>query len=163
MRPIQALGAMAEVGQSTVFGRKKRTNLGTLIALLIIAAVVVVGAVALYEARPSPHPSYDFNAVNLEITHPTVLGGTTTDSITLGSFTVAGTSFTYTLSLSGQYLAAHSVTSVTLNAPGFTIISLSPALPVPLSQGGSLAISVKISGPSSDYQGVITFYVTESS
>jgi hypothetical protein len=154
---------MGEVGQSAVFGRKKKTTFGTIVAIIIIAVVVIVAVVVLYEALPPAHPSYRFSAVNLEITHPTVLGGTTTDSIMLGSFAASGTSFTYTLSLSGTYVAARSVTSVSLNAPGFTIVSVSPALPVPLSQGGSVAISIGMSGPSSDYSGVLTIYVVEGS
>jgi flagellar basal body-associated protein FliL len=148
--------------QPTASSGKGRTNLIVLIVVLVVVIMAIAG-VAWYKGSGSHPPRYEFSAVNVEVTHPDLLGGTTTSSSTLDSFNANGTNFTYTLTLNGVYYYAHSVSSVNLNSPGFSIVSLSPTLPVPLSQGGSVAISLTISGPPSGYQGVLTINVDEGS
>lgn len=69
-----------------------------------------------------------------------------------------GDTYTETITISSSALLyTHSINQFTVNTPGFTLVSVSPNLPISLSPGSSAAITLTIKAPDEDYSGPVTY------
>jgi autotransporter translocation and assembly factor TamB len=69
-----------------------------------------------------------------------------------------GATYTETITIkSSALLYTYSINQFTVNTPGFTLVSVSPNLPISLSPGSSAAITLTIKVPDEDYSGPVTY------
>jgi len=69
-----------------------------------------------------------------------------------------GQQFTDTITISDSaILFKHSIEQFSVTTPGFTLDSVTPNLPITLSPGGSVTITLTLTAPNEDYTGPITY------
>lgn len=67
--------------------------------------------------------------------------------------------YSFSLRMGGLY-ESHTIDSVTLNTPGFSLVSVNPALPYSMSSGSSVTVTVTGQAPSQNFAGAITLVVS---
>lgn len=78
--------------------------------------------------------------------------------------TNAGSTFTDTITFtSSAAVFSHPINSITIQTPGFTLLSTNPSLPTAaISPGSSIAITLTIQAPSSSYDGPLDIDISTS-
>ena len=86
--------------------------------------------------------------------------GSPTQSYPFNITVSSGQVFYVTLTFkSGALFRTHEITAITVNTPGFQLISVSPPLPVPIAPGGEVTITLEIQAPYTSYTGPLTISV----
>lgn len=105
-------------------------------------------------------------AVNLNVDYSTTDGyfGPSSQALSTSEFSLFnGQEFTETLTLTNNALLfTHNINSITSATPGFTVLSVQPNLPYTLSKGGSVAITIKMRAPDSEYNGPLNLRISTS-
>ena len=60
---------------------------------------------------------------------------------------------------SNAILLTHEITSITVNTPGFQLISISPSLPISIAPGGEISVTLEFQAPYTSYTGPLTITV----
>lgn len=148
-----------------------------IILLLVICSVLFVcgctGAQAVpgssnsntYNAPP-PTPKVDITAMNWYIDYTGTSGyfGPSSQSYNGGYVYNAGDQFTYTMTFQSTALMfSHPINAITIQTPGFSIISINPQLPTQkIPSGGSISITITIQTPSYAYTGPLDLRMSTS-
>lgn len=141
--------------------------IGILIALIVVVAIVVVLGLQLYNQLGIGKPQVNLTAQNAHIDYtcslcphyfgPTLQGGGNSLSVSGGS------QFTETVTPKNQdCCSSHQVSSASILTPGFTLISITPSLPITLGPGDSISITINIQAPNSAYTGPLDYQITTS-
>jgi len=86
--------------------------------------------------------------------------GSSTQSYTLDSYLAPGQIFYYTITFtSSAVLLNHQITSIVVTTPGFVLLGTSPQLPVTISPGGQVSITLEILVPNTNYVGPLSITV----
>jgi hypothetical protein len=137
-----------------------KRNIGIIagVIVLLLVAVVVIGALA------SVATSSDVTGINLSVNYTGVTSGylgPDTQSLPASVIVAGGGQFTETITFSDSaILLTHSINYVSVDTPGFTLVSMSPSTPISLSPGSSVAVTFTIQAPSSSYNGPISISVS---
>ena len=138
-----------------------RSHAGLIIAVVVVIVVVVVLAAGLYVADSSLKPSaggggstpaqVTVSAIDWSIQYTgTTSGyfGPAQQSSSAGLTQIAGSQIVDTVTFgSSAVLFSHNINQITVTAP-FSLVSISPSLPLSVSPGGSVSIAVTIQLPS---------------
>ncbi len=120
--------------------------------LVIVLVILIIAAVLYYAERRNP---VKVTGVNWAIKYN---GGTSgyfgpSPQSACSSCPIEeahGAQFSYTITLESNATSlTHSIDSVTVESP-FTLVSVSPSLPISISPGGSATIALTIKAPSQD-------------
>ena len=57
-------------------------------------------------------------------------------------------------------MLSHNINNISINTPGFSIISISPSLPYSLSPGSNVSITITVQTPNVNYNGPIAFILS---
>ena len=86
--------------------------------------------------------------------------GSSTQSYTLDAYLAPGQIFYYTITFtSSAVLLNHQITSIAVTTPGFVLLGTSPQLPVTISPGGQVSITLEILVPNTNYVGPLSIIV----
>jgi len=86
--------------------------------------------------------------------------GSSTQSYTLDVYLAPGQIFYYTITFtSSAVLLNHQITSIVVTTPGFVLLGTSPQLPVTISPGGQVSITLEILVPNTNYVGPLSIIV----
>jgi len=86
--------------------------------------------------------------------------GSSTQSYTLDAYLAPGQIFYYTITFtSSAVLLNHQITSIVVSTPGFVLLGTSPQLPVTISPGGQVSITLEILVPNTNYVGPLSIIV----
>jgi hypothetical protein len=119
-----------------------------------------------YTPTATPRPQVYLTAVNwyIDYTSTSDYFGPSTQASNGGYTYNAGDQFSYTITLhSSALMFSHTVDSITIQTPGFTLLSVTPQLPsqkVP--SGGSISITIKLQTPNYAYTGPLEFRMSTS-
>lgn len=121
----------------------------------------------MYGPTATPIPKVKVTAYNLNIVYTGSTSGylgPTSQVISTNSFNVnGGQIYTDTITLyTSALLLDHQIDSVTMNTPGFSIVSVQPSLPYKFSSGSSIALTLQIQTPSNDYTGTVNIIIITS-
>jgi len=141
-----------------------------LIAAFVIIAIVLSFLIfQLYQPQSviSYHhqPTYTINLtdVDINIVYQGVTSGylgSSTQSYTLDANLAPGQIFYYTITFtSSAALLNHQITSIVVTTPGFVLLGTSPQLPVTISPGGQVSITLEILVPNTSYVGTLSIIV----
>jgi len=104
--------------------------------------------------------------VNIDIVYQGVTSGylgPSTQSYTFDAYLVHGQIFYYTITFtSSAVLLNHQITSIVVTTPGFMLLNTSPQLPVTISPGGQVSITLEILVTNTNYLGPLTLTVYTS-
>jgi hypothetical protein len=148
------------------------------LVVVVVAVIVIAGVVAtaflsasIFRASSStggggntPQP-VSITATNYQIDYTSggSYFGPSSQSNSQTFDTTTGSEFTDTLKLTNNDLfTAHSVNSVTITTPGFTLVSTSPYLPYSVGSSGSVSITLTITAPTTQYNGPLGILVSTS-
>lgn len=150
------------------------------IAVVVIVVVVVIALAALGSMSGSssgntttqaPPASITLTAVNLQIVYPNAASngylGPSSQSLNVNGLPetlIGGQQFTLTMPLNNQasVITSHTISAITTNTPGFSVVSVSPGLPYTLGPGSSVTFTITLSAPNTNYDGPYTIVVTTS-
>jgi len=139
---------------------KTRSKVFIGVGVVVLVIVVAIGLASLST------PTVLITGTNLEIEYTGITGGYFgPSSQSLGYTTTwpAGDTFSFTFTLtSSAVLLTHSINQITVDTPGFTLISVSPSLPYNVSPGGSVAITLVIRAPNTNYSGPLNIVLVTS-
>jgi hypothetical protein len=68
--------------------------------------------------------------------------------------------YTETLSLYSTSVSTEQITSMTLSTPGFSIVSISPSLPIAFDPGATVSMTLTIQAPDAYYHGLLDIQVS---
>lgn len=136
------------------------------IALLISGCCCSTGS-QVYGPTATPIPKVKVTAYNLNIQYTGSTSGylgPTSQVLSTRSFNAnGGQVYTDTITLyTSALLLDHQIDSITMNTPGFALISVQPRLPYRFSPGSSMALTLEIQTPSYDYTGPVNILITTS-
>ena len=144
MRPVRAFG------------------LGILVVLLILGGLYLYNSGYLGFINPN---KVQITGINLQTRYSGLLGNVTqylgpSSQALSGAYTLNGNSdFVYTITLLNQDpLLGHSIDSIVVETPDFSLKSVSPSLPYQLPRSSSASFTVTISVPS-NYNGIVAISV----
>src|SRR3989442_13285072 len=72
----------------------------------------------------------------------------------------SGNQYTETLSLYSSSVSTEQITSIGLSTPGFSIVSISPAVPISFDPGATVSITLTIQAPDAYYHGPLDIQVS---
>lgn len=136
------------------------------IALLLSGCCCCTGS-QVYGPTATPIPKVKVTAYNLNIAYTGSTSGylgPTSQVLSTYSFDVnGGQAYTDTITLyTSALLFDHQIDSITINTPGFTLLSVQPSLPYKFSPDSSMALTLKIQTPNYDYNGPVNILITTS-
>ncbi len=88
--------------------------------------------------------------------------GPTTQSYATNVIVSGGDQFTDTLTLNSTSLSVQNITSIRVATPGFSLLSVSPSLPILFSAHEILSITLTIQTPDANYDGPINLQIVVS-
>ncbi len=160
---------------------KKASSTKGVIATVVIVIFIVVFILLAYigsgynsngsqsvqpGVQAAPSTTIDITGVNMIIDYTGVSSGYFgPSSQALGGVGTlsGGSEFTYTITItSSALLLSHNINYISVDTPGFSIISISPSLPYSLSPGSDVSITITVQTPNVNYNGPIDFILSTS-
>ncbi len=166
IKQVQQTPVTQNVAKPSIFSlRNIALAIGGIIALFIVVSVIA----AFISGMDSGMQSISNNAKTVTITGDNLdisytgstsgYFGPTSQAISSTPLTLKGgqqltSSFTIT---SSALLLNHDINQISVTTPGFTLNSVTPNLPITLSPGSSVRVTLTITAPNEDYSGPITY------
>ena len=154
---------------------KKPDNTLLIVLVVIILVVLVAGALVfaavffsptvLRTSTPGNSQQVSVTATNYQIDYTSggSYFGPSSQSTNARYDTTTDSEFTDTITLSSSAIfTTHTINSITISTPGFTLISTAPSLPYNVGAGGSVSITLTIRTPSVSYYGPLGVLISTS-
>lgn len=141
---------------------KSRTlrNVGIVVVVVVVAMVslIIIGAASASTVNiTAQNLSFDYTGSTSGYFGPSFQGGG--NSLSVGG----GSQFTETITpTNGALLLTHSINSISVTTPGFTLVTISPNLPYSLTPGSSITFTLTIQAPNTNYNGPIGILISTS-
>ncbi len=114
--------------------------------------------------QSTPSTTIDITGVNLIIDYTGVSSGyfgPSSQALGGAGTLTGGSEAVYTIVMSSSaLLLSHNINDISINTPGFSIISISPSLPYSLSPGSNVSITITVQTPNVNYNGPIDFILS---
>lgn len=144
-------------------GMSRGKKIGMIAGIVIVVVVVSLVGLSLLLSAYAASTAVDITAVDVSIQYNGATSGyfgPSTQALS-GTNTTTGQTISDTMTItSSALLFDHSINSITTSTPGFTISSISPALPLTFSPGSTATITLLIQTPNAHYDGVLSLTVT---
>jgi len=136
------------------FGPRKSSagHVGLIAVLVIVLVILIIAAIVYYAGRLNPvkvtgvNWTVKYNGATSDYFGPSPQSICSSCPIEKGH----GAQFSYTITLESSATSlTHSIDNVTVESP-FTLVSVSPSLPISVSPGGSATVALTIKAPSQD-------------
>ena len=147
---------------------KKNKSIYILVVALIIVLILGVAVYALTRPSTTAKPNIEITGLNITIAYagltngyfgPTSQGGTQS----IVTITAGEGLFEYFTMENGDSSSAHTINEISVQTSGFTIVSVSPSLPITISASGTTQITLTFSTPNTYYDGPLSITLTTDS